>query len=314
MRSTLRVRNVRESVVYHLLFDGDIGKLTGLQLKTHVNAICGVPVDQQILTYNGQPVNNNSTGYNLDLRNGGMLLLDYVNRAPSPAEESIIHTTPRTSVPTQQSHSLPHSAVHPSPTRSQQVRGSPARASQVSYSQPQPARSVSNAADRRELTRLEAEIESIRRQEEDILRRQDELRRGRQTVAYGLNSDHAYPSYAVSGLHDEVDVDVEVVEESDRIVWHPTSSVDVEETRTLQQDYVWKMEQVRFETERMNRQREMRRMQQELEYQAELLDRERVELERKTHLQRNKFESLQMQVAEEMSIEARFVPPSSYLA
>jgi hypothetical protein len=307
MRSTLRVRNVRESVVYHLLFDGDIGKLTGQQLKTHIQAICHIPPEQQLLTYNGQPVHATSTGYNLDLRNGGMLLLDYVARQPSPAEEASIHVS-------QSRSRVPSESQPRSPSRRHIVQSQPQPASSSVMRGPSRVAtgSMPRAAAREEISRLETEIENIRRQEEEILRRQDELRRGRNVVAYGLHRDSAYPSYAVSGLHDEVDYDVEVVEESEKVTWHPTSSVDVDEARTLQQDYVWKMEQVRFETERMNRWREMKRQQQELEYQAELLDRERVELERKTHMARNKFENIQRQMADEMTIEARFIQPSSY--
>jgi hypothetical protein len=68
------------------------------------------------------------------------------------------------------------------------------------------------------------------------------------------------------------------------------------------------MEQVRFETERMTREREMRRQQQELEYQAALLDRERVELERRTMLERVEFEELQGQERVDLDIEAKYTP------
>lgn len=309
-RATIKIRNVRESVVYHLLFDGDIGKLTGAQLKTHINAICGVPTEQQLLTYNGLPLHNTSSGYSVDLKPGGMLLMDYVDRAGSA-------TAPPAAVPTEYSQ-----AGGSTPNRSRygaQSQRSPGARSAMSAPPYNPNDDVSmqSNAPQQDLNQLEQEIERIRRQEEDILRRQDELRRGRSAISYGSgaaggHNTSSYPSYAVTGLNDEVDVDVEVMEEDDRVAWHPTSSVDVEETRTLQQDYVWKMEQVRFETERMNRQREMRRQQQELEYAAELLDRDRVELERRTYVERVKFESTQRQMSEDMSIQARFVPRASY--
>ena len=82
-RSTLCIRNIRQSVVYHLLFDGDVGRLTGAQLKAHIQGICNMPVEQQLLTYNGQPVHNTSTGYDLNLRDGAMLVLDSVARGGS---------------------------------------------------------------------------------------------------------------------------------------------------------------------------------------------------------------------------------------
>lgn len=321
-RATLRIRNIRENVVYHLLFDGDVGKLTGLQLKTHVTAICNIPAEQQLLTFNGQSVSNTTTGYSLGLKDGSVLMLDFVQRAPSLSEAagpsvhppislddtslmaggsatharsgSLHARAPSAPVPiaaAQQSHmNITPSSAATSPSR---------RVVQISHLPPPPSSS---------LNRLEAEIDAIRRQEAEILTRQDELRRGRQMLQYGLGGDQrstTYPAYAAAGVYDEVDVDVEIEEEAAKIGWEPVRSADVEETRLVQQDYVWRMEQVRFETERMDREREMRRQVQELEYQAELLDRDRIELERRTRFEKCKFDVLQRQLAEEMAIEAR---------
>ncbi|CUE74239.1 Hypothetical protein, putative [Bodo saltans] len=49
----------------------------------------------------------------------------------------------------------------------------------------------------------------------------------------------------------------------------------------------------------------MLRQKQELDYQAELLERERIELERKTHGEKLKYASLQTTLHDEMAIEAK---------
>merc|ERR1712000_627701 len=100
------------------------------------------------------------------------------------------------------------------------------------------------------------------------------------------------------------DVVADVIEESDAPALNPEvgpgfvggdavavsqfrrTAADVEEQRLQQQEYIWKLEQVRFETERLNREREMKRQLMELEYEASLLDRDRVELERHTAMEK----------------------------
>ena len=273
---------MRESVVYHLLFDGDIGRLTGLQLKQHLEGICNYPVEQQILTLNGQVVANDTIGYNVNLKDGSMLLLDNVARsatATAPGSASrVANESQRRSAPQQQ----PTTPGGSSTLFNQQQR-----------------------QQQQTITRLESEIDAIRRKEDAIMRRQDELRRGGNATFTGLNNDRTYPSFAPAGLQDEVEFDVDIVEEPTKLAWQPANSTDVEEARLLQQDYVWKMEQVRFETERMNREREIARQRQELEYQSELLDRDRIDLERRTQLERQRFEGLQKQIREELAVQSR---------
>ena len=103
-------------------------------------------------------------------------------------------------------------------------------------------------------------------------------------------------------------VEVDVVEEGVVPPWMPRTSLDMDELAMVQADYAWKMEQVRFETERMAREREMRRQRQELEYQAALFDRQRLELERKTEIERLKFEHLQRQEQVALDVQAAATP------
>jgi hypothetical protein len=240
------------------MFDGDVGRLTGTQLKQHIQSICGIPAAQQILTHNGMNVADNSMGYDLGLRDGSTLLLDTISRSGSYARG-----------PSELRQGPPPPRVIHQPSASRSTQGS----------------------------RYAAELDSIRRDAEV----------GSQSLAreYTPADRRAPATYSAAGVYDDVDLDVEIEEESGGPMWQPTNSVDVEESRLLQQDYIWKMEQVRFETERMNREREMMRQKQELDYQAELLERERIELERKTHAERLKLALLQATLQDEMSIEAR---------
>lgn len=304
-RSTIRVRNIRESVVYHLMFDGDIGRLTGALLKQHIQSICGIPMEQQILTFNTFHVTNETTGFDLGLHDGCTMLLDTVAR------------TSRRSVAGAEDHLGT-------------VRGSSTDPSAYASAAPQVARPAVLPPSK---SRFEREMESLRRDDHHA-----SVHRGggggsaaaspyvaphaaaanpysHHSGAAGLNAsssiflptttNHGLAGYPASGLYDDVDVDVEITEESGVPLWQPTNSIDVEENRLLQQDYIWKMEQVRFETERMNREREMLRQKQELDYQSELLERERIELERKTHGERLKYASLQSTLHDEMAIEAK---------
>lgn len=266
-RSVLRVRNIRESAVYHLTFDGDIGRLTGYQLRAHIKSICGASIEQQILTFNGQPISNDCTGYEVGLRPGAMLILDFVNRASVSAANA---STSR-------------------PRADQLVRGS---------SEVAPSYQPNRFAGEVNTTRHTA-LESVPRGAGD-----GSSRHGHTVTPYAAPVS-AYTHSAA----DEIDIDVEIEEEPAVEPWAPTSSVETEESRLLQQDYAWKMEQVRFETERMHREREMMRQRQELEYQSELLERERLEFERKTRAEKLKLSMMHNAMQEEMSIQAQI---SSY--
>ena len=262
-RSIVRIRNIRESTVYHLTFDGDIGRLTGVVLKGHIKGMSGIPAEQQILTYNGQPIYNDSTGYDIGLRAGSMIILDLVNRpsmsAPREASAPSEHQTPAPA------------ASHPVGTN-------------VTPAQTQESH-------------FQRELKEMRAMEEDVLRAQDKLAQHHRERAV------AAPQYTTSGPNDDIEVEVEVEDQEGEYM--PYSSADVEESRLLHQDFVWRMEQVRFETERMHREREMRRQQQELEYQAEVLERERIVLERKTMAEKMKLSMMQSAMQDEMSIHAR---------
>lgn len=284
-RVTLRVRNIREAVVYHLMFDGDVGRLTGAQLKAHIQSICGIPQEQQILTFNGLNVTNATTGYDLGFHNGAMLLLDTIARG-GLARGSVARD------------------------ELEAVRGSSSDAS-MQRQQPLPPSTVSIPRAAVRGNRFEEQLESVRREEAmrpSLARTTDpasSVGGGQRGFSRSVPANVAPVPYPAPGVYDDLDLDVEVVEEQGGALWQPTNSVDVEEARLLQQDYIWKMEQVRFETERMNREREMMRQRQELDYQSELLERERIDLERKTHGERLKLSILQSTLHDEMNINAR---------
>lgn len=266
-RSIVRIRNIRESTVYHLTFDGDIGRLTGAVLKGHIKGMSGIPSEQQILTYNGQPIYNESTGYDVGLRPGSMIILDLINRPSMSAPRAV---------------STSSAAEHQTP---------------VPPASRQPVGTNATPAQQGGETHFQRELKEMREMEDEVQRAQDKLSRYHQERAI------AAPQYAASGPNDDIEVEVEIEDQEGEYM--PYTSADVEESRLLQQDFVWRMEQVRFETERMHREREMRRQQQELEYQAEVLERERIVLERKTMAEKMKLSMMQNAMQDEMSIHAR---------
>ena len=352
-RTTIKVRNVRESIVYHLIFDGDIGRLTGQQLRAHVETVSGIPAGQQLMSFNGQPFGPNAVGFTVGLQDGCTVLLDVMQRAEEAAQRVASTNADLSRQSTGGAVAAAPAgtgqAVHfPSPPR----RASPPQPS-ISYSSvptgsvPQAAASPSrmnNNVSVHRISRLDAEIDDIRKQEADMRRAQTDYRvattgryfpgeghslvqspavsraLSRSSAGHGLTHGGQHAAYQqersayaheVGSLrHEEADVDVEVTIEPSR-EWLPVNSQDVEVSRQQHQDYVWKMEQVRFETERMSREREMRRQQQELEYHASVLDRERAELERRTQLERLKFDALRRVTQEQLAIQSRMTPSSA---
>jgi hypothetical protein len=339
-RGTVKIRNVAEGVVYHLTFDGDLGRLTGYQLKQHIESIAGIPPARQTLSVNGHLMANETVASSLGLRDGSVVVLETISAAP---QQPVLQQQPavRSATP----------AAHPAPVAEQHHHQANAPEAPLSHDETA------------ELRQLEEEIMEIKRREAMLARRQRELqeestRRSRRDVAVVHHYHGAAPTdaevdtrsrsrpsvvppqrppvrgapapapasvplhrtgpstatphaayYHDEGESDDHDIEVRVEEEASLSgAWLPSRSVDVDEMRLQQQDYVWKMEQVRFETERMTREREMRRQQQELEYQAALLDRERVELERRTMLERVEFEELQGQERVDLDIEAKYTP------
>lgn len=53
-RMSLRVRNMAEGVVYHLVFEGDVRRLSGRQLRHHLAHICHIPPAEQQLFVRGE--------------------------------------------------------------------------------------------------------------------------------------------------------------------------------------------------------------------------------------------------------------------
>jgi hypothetical protein len=280
------------------MFDGDVGRLTGAQLKAHIQSICGIPQDQQILTFNGLNVTNGSTGHELGFHSGAMLLLDTVARGGLATTAGFPASTSRTTAVDGVRGSSSSDAGQPN---SSFVRAPP----------PAPLSVQRAASSRGGASRFEEQLEAVRREESlaappAAVHHHTVSQRGlSRSAAPGAAASVVPVPYPAPGVYDDLDLDVEVVEEAGGALWQPTNSVDVEEARLIQQDYIWKMEQVRFETERMNREREMMRQRQELDYQSELLERERIELERKTHSERLKLSILQSTLHDEMNINAR---------
>ena len=307
-RTTLRVRNLRESVVYHLMFDGDVRRLTGTQLKEHVASVCGIPAAQQILTFNHFQVTSETSGFDLGLHDGCTLLLDTVSRGPRRSQSSLASgsMTQNPNNGAEQSLGRQPSIVNTNNNNRSMTSQAPPPQQAV----PLPPRS-----------KFEDELEAVRRDERQGYRapsahlNSSEHLNSHHPISYDVDLRRRYASQPGSALstaagggvapYDDVDVDVEIEEEHGVPLWAPSNSVDLEESRLLQQDYTWRMEQVRFETERMNREREMLRQKQELDYQSELLERERIELERRTHTERLKLQMLQRTVQDEMLIEAK---------
>lgn len=310
-RTTLRVRNMRESVVYHLMFDGDVRRLTGTQLKDHVASVCGIPSSQQILTFNNFQVTNESSGFDLGLHDGCTLLLDTMSRGPRRSQSNVSNAAGSTTTQNNNNNYSNNGRQGSVADGNRSVGGNAA---------PPPSSSLPNnnngsssvAAPPR--SKFEEELDAAQRPQQPY-RANSHLNSSEHlshTNPYSYDVDlrrrYANQPGAVSAAaapFDDVDVDVEIEEEHGVPLWAPSNSVDLEESRLLQQDYTWRMEQVRFETERMNREREMLRQKQELDYQSELLERERIELERRTHTERLKLAMLQRTVQDEMLIEAK---------
>jgi len=360
------------------MFDGDIGRLTGLVLKQHVQQIASIPPAAQQLTFQNMPIHDTTTGYELGLHDGCTILLAVADAGGVVAaassgvgenDEGYRHLQPvRTPSDAAAAAAAGTGRFHAPYTNSSRS-GSAAGRFQEEDVAVGGGRGVAPPHRLPNKSRLDYELETIQRQQQQQHQKSANAapfysstpmasssstfqsfytaggtgagvppRRGGAhehpaTPSLGINESHrggdvssssaaAFPHrhrealvgtptttalvYPNSGLYDDVDVDVEIIEESGAPLWHPTSnSIDGEEQRLLQQDYIWKMEQVRFETERMNREREMLRQKQELDYQAELLERERIELERRTHSEKLKLQLLQATLHDEMAIEAK---------
>ncbi|KPI89934.1 hypothetical protein ABL78_1006 [Leptomonas seymouri] len=67
-RTSLRVRNVSEGVVYHLVFEGNLQRLSGRQLRHHLAQICHVPPSEQHLFVHGAAFPAMALGASVGLR------------------------------------------------------------------------------------------------------------------------------------------------------------------------------------------------------------------------------------------------------
>ncbi|RNF01242.1 hypothetical protein TraAM80_07143 [Trypanosoma rangeli] len=148
----------------------------------------------------------------------------------------------------------------------------------------------------------------------------DDVRHSRQSYAYDGN-DYGGPRPA-KGVHSAelfervlpanalepmaIDIEEDAID-SLSVAMKPLHTADLEYMRLEQREYVWMMEQMRFETERMNRERELLRQRQELEHEAEVLEREQCILGRRTLQERRKLAELQQWVREELEMEARLL-------
>ncbi|KAG5501088.1 hypothetical protein GH5_04682 [Leishmania sp. Ghana 2012 LV757] len=72
-RTSLRVRNVAAGVIYHLVFEGDLHRLSGKQLRHHLTRISHVPPAEQQLFVRGQSFTENTTGAAVGLREGDVV-------------------------------------------------------------------------------------------------------------------------------------------------------------------------------------------------------------------------------------------------
>lgn len=207
-QSSLRVRNRMTGGVIRLVFEGSLRRLTGAQLRRHVEDICSVPAAQQRLTFNGRPVGDACTGAAIGLHDDAVLEL----RAAGDDDDG------------------------------RKYSGGASTSSQ------------------------------------------DDGRRG--PVRFSIEEEN------MDELHAAL---------------MPPFDIDMEESRLMEREYTWLMDQMRFETERMNRERELIRQRQELECEANMLERERCILGRRTLQERRKLFEVQQWIREEMTLEARLL-------
>jgi len=72
-RSTIRVQNEHDGTMYHLVFDGNLLKLSMLALKQHLCPILGCSAAQLALSYHGVPLGDADMGLNIGLTDGAQL-------------------------------------------------------------------------------------------------------------------------------------------------------------------------------------------------------------------------------------------------
>lgn len=331
---TIKVRNVQSSLMYHLMFEGDIGALTGAQLRQHVEGVSGVPADRQILSIQGRSIGSMTTGHDVDLKNGSTVMLEVVGNAPnssyqqqqqqqlqqqaqspsSPPRPAANHSAPRPYYDQQYQQQPSSNQYYPPLQQQQQQIRNVSPDSSAIYGRPaMPA------------SRVPLGTNSSRHPADDMPPLPPQP-----YATVGRNSSYqrtaAVPRRGGYGDPDDVDVIVDIVEESDAPAAVPEvgpgfvggdqvaisqfrrTAADVEEMRLQQQEYTWKLEQVRFETERLNREREMKRQLMELEYEATLLDRDRIDLERHTAMEKQKLSQVGAQNRLELDILQKFYP------
>ncbi|KEG08596.1 hypothetical protein DQ04_06841040 [Trypanosoma grayi] len=277
-RSTLRVRNPDSGVLYHLVFDGSLRRLTGAQLRRHLESICLVPGEQLRLTFNGVPVEDASTGAALGLHDKALLEMRVAveeGRMPPSQRLAGSRWNDNKQHPNNTDEHLNHSGT---PSATQQT--SPPQLREEQHHQ---------------------------QQEQQRQHQRWHIPNGRDGPHSGVQ-EHATASLALNSrrARQEGDVTIEedAIEDVDTAMM-PLHYADIEDAQLEYKDYIWMMEQMRFETERMNRERELLRQRQELEYEAEILERERSIVGRRTLQERRRLLELQRWIREEMAMEAR---------
>ncbi|ESL10620.1 hypothetical protein TRSC58_01644 [Trypanosoma rangeli SC58] len=292
--STLRIRNPDSGVVYHLVFEGNLRKLTGAQLRLHLEGICLIPAEQQRLTFNGIPVENTSTGASLGLHDRALLELHIAGAARQvPPLQSGGRSDVRRGE--RYAHSAEEHLNHSE--RSEQPRGPNKSATTVLQRTPTPSAMRS---------KIEYVNDNVRHPQQSYAYGGNDYRGTR--PAKGVHSAALFERVLPANTLEPMDIDVEEdAIDSLSIAMKPLHGADLEDIRLEQREYVWMMEQMRFETERMNRERELLRQRQELEHEAEVLEREQCILGRHTLQERRKLAELRQWVSEELEMEARLL-------
>ncbi|KAG5501550.1 hypothetical protein JKF63_03380 [Porcisia hertigi] len=72
-RTSLRVRNVAAGVIYNLIFEGDVQRLSGKQLRVHLARISHVPPEEQQLFVHGRSFTPNVVGAAVGLRSNDVI-------------------------------------------------------------------------------------------------------------------------------------------------------------------------------------------------------------------------------------------------
>eukprot|EP00759_Apiculatamorpha_spiralis_P057533 PhF_6_TR8690/c0_g1_i1/m.13620 len=332
-RSTIRVRNVADETIYHLVFDGNLTKLTVASLKQHLCTIVGCSPSQQSLYLGGRHLLDLDTGSMVGLRDGILLDLEIAGQSrnvPPPPTSSIVDVphTPTSSNSntggmynynhnTNTNSTVPAGAGVPVPLHASQQRAWRSIQTPIDhiYDYTGPTHNISTVS--------ASKVRQIRQPNIDAF----------EIGAHGGGSYHASTRDLLHGsgnnhnAYDDMDVHCVVIEEDDDdcppsvlplnnstsdatrlryLVPPPTHNPRslVEDTAIFNADLQWVLEHKKFETERMVREAELRRDEMILSQQAALLEEEFNEMQKALVYENMKAEVVQREIRKSYELAA----------